>query len=124
MKKPSIFLLGILLVIILSCQSNKKLVGYWYIPKTMYNVRFYPNNTFEYSDYDSTANKPVKRGGTYKLEGSVVTLNFDDNTQQTLSFEKIKAGEKDYYLKKDNAYFMRDVKVNNAVPVDSSKKKM
>ena len=78
-------------------------------------MRFHPNKTFEYNDYDSISNKSQKLSGKYSLKDNVVTLEFNDHTKQTLSFGKAKPGN-NYYLKKDDAYFMKDDKVNNAVP--------
>ncbi len=121
MKSPLLLLLLIALTTTSFSQIKKRIVGYWYKPKTMINVRFYPNNTFEYSDYDSTSNKSEKLSGKYKLKGSVLTLEFSDKTKQTLSFEKDKTGKKNYFLKQENSYFIKDERVNNAVPVDSTK---
>lgn len=119
--KPLIAVL--LTVTIASCSTAKKnLLGYWYKPKTMINVRFHADKTFEYNDYDSAANKPQKLSGKYSLDDKQVVLEFADNTKQTLSFDKEPGGN--YYLKKDDAYFIKDSRVNNAVPPDTLQKKM
>jgi hypothetical protein len=123
MKKVLLFLLLILFTYTSFSQAKKNLIGYWYKPKTMVNIRFYPNNTFEYCDYDSLANKSEKLTGKYKLKRPVLTLEFNDNTKQTLSFDKAKTGNKNYYLKENDNYFIKDERVNDAVPRDSLQKK-
>ena len=106
-----------------SCTGPKKnLVGYWYKPKTLINVRFHPDNTFELNDYDSTSNKPQTFTGIYKVDRPIVTLVFSDKTTQTLNFDKATTGTKGYYLKKDDYYLIKDDRVNNAVPPDSTSK--
>ena len=114
----------LLIVTIASCSTAKKnLLGYWYKPKTPINVRFHANKTFEYNDYDSISNKSQKLSGKYSLKDNQVILEFADNTKQTLSFDKANPGG-NYYLKKDDAYFIKDTRVNNAVPTDPLQKKM
>ena len=118
-------LLAILLIVVAigSCSTAKKnLLGYWYKPKTTINVRFHADKTFEYNDYDSASNKSQKLTGKYSLDDNQVTLVFADNTKQTLSFDKEPGGN--YYLKKDDIYFIKDTRVNNAVPPDTLQKKM
>lgn len=113
----------VLIVAIGSCSTAKKnLLGYWYKPKTTVNVRFHADKTFEYNDYDSASNKSQKLTGKYSLEDNLVTLVFADNSKQTLSFDKEPGGN--YYLKKDDFYFIKDTRVNNAVPPDSVQKKL
>jgi hypothetical protein len=115
-------LLPVLLIATLaSCSTpKKKLLGYWYKPKTLENIRFHQNNTFVYNEYDSASNKSQTFTGTYKLDRPVVTLTFADKTTQTLTFDKGMEGNKNYYLKKAEAYFIKDARVNNAVPPDST----
>jgi len=104
-------------------QAKKRLVGYWYKPKSQVNVRFYPNKTFEYNDYDSVANRSQKFKGKFSLKDTELTLIFDDKSKQVFSFYKVNPGNKNYYLKKGNDFFIKDERVNNAVPADSSQKK-
>ena len=114
----------ILMTTIVSCSTAKKnLLGYWYEPKTMINVRFYADRSFEYNGYNAAANKPQKLSGKYSMKDNQVVLEFADNTKQTFSFDKAKPGDS-YYLKKDDMYFIKDSRVNNAVPPDSLQKKM
>ena len=123
MKK--LFFLLVIMVCTLTTfsQAKKKLIGYWYKPKTMTNIRFYPNNTFEYSAYDSVSNKSEKLTGKYKLKRPNLTLEFVNNTKQTLSFDRAKTGTKNYYLKENDNYFIKDERVNDAVPPDSTQRK-
>jgi hypothetical protein len=115
-------LLPVLLIAALaSCSTAKKdLLGYWYKPKTMENIRFHQNNTFEYNEYDSASNKTQLFTGTYKLDRPAVILTFPNKTTQTLTFDRAIEGNKSYYLKKADAYFIKDTRVNNAVPPDSA----
>jgi len=99
-------------------QARKKLLGYWYKPKTMVNIRFYPNNTFAYSDYDTLKNTSDTLTGMYQLKRKNVTLTFADKTTQTLNFARAKTGNRNYYLKQNDYYFIKDDRVNNAVPPD------
>jgi hypothetical protein len=123
MKKISLLLVMIVWTLTSFSQAKKKLVGYWYKPKTMTNIRFYPNNTFEYSAYDSLSNKSEKLTGKYKLKRTNLTLEFVNNTKQTLNFDKAKtAGTKNYYLRENDNYFIKDERVNDAVPPDSTQK--
>lgn len=116
-------LLLLFVVTISSCSTAKKsLVGYWYKPKTMISVRFNPNKTFEFTDYDSVANRSQKFTGNYKLQDNNVILEYADKTTQTLSFEKVPNESNRYQLKKDGYYLIKDERVNNAVPPDSTLK--
>jgi hypothetical protein len=120
MKKLLAILLSVTMV---SCSTSKRnLLGYWYQPKTMINVRFNADRSFEYNDHDSAANKPRKLSGRYSLNDNKVLLEFADNTKQTFSFDKANPGG-NYYLKRDDAYFIKDTRVNNAVPPDTLQKK-
>lgn len=117
--KKLLFLFAILLIA--SCSPVKKnLVGYWYKPKSVVNISFHRDKTFEYNDYDSTTNKSIKRTGTYTLNRPVLTLEFSDKTIQTLSFDKAITANKNYYLKKGDDYFIKEERVNNAVPSNAS----
>lgn len=104
-----------------SSAQKRKLLGYWYIPKSQVNVRFYPNKKFEYNDYDSARNRSQKFTGKYTLKGSDVTLQFDDKSRQLFKFYKTGPGTKNYSLKKENDLFIKDERVNNAVPIDSGR---
>lgn len=110
----------LLVVTIVSCSSAKKsLVCYWYKPKTLVNIRFNVNNTFEMSDYDSIAKKPLVFTGTYKLNRPVITLEFKDKTTENLTFDKLEKGTRTYYVKRNDIFFIKDERVNHAVPADS-----
>jgi hypothetical protein len=123
MKKMLLLLLLFSFSITSFSQAKKKLLGYWYKPKTMVNVRFYPNNTFEYSDYDTLKNSSDTLTGRYKLKRNTLTLQFADNTTQTFNFAKEKTGNRNYYLKQNDNYFIKDERVNNAVPPDNGTQK-
>lgn len=122
MKKFLLFLILAGFTIPSFSQPKKMLLGYWYKPKTQVNVRFYRNKTFVYNDYNPAANSSQKLTGKYSLKDTVLTLNFEDKSKQVLSFYKFKSGNKNYYLKKGNDFFIKGERVNNAVPEDPLQK--
>lgn len=104
-----------------ACSSAKKnLVGYWYKPKTLVNIRFNTDNTFEYNDYDSATNRSQTFTGTYKLNRPVITLQFPDKTTETLTFDRMQTGNKNYYVKRNDNFFIKGDRVNHAIPPDTT----
>lgn len=85
-------------------------IGYWFTPHgATINIRFFENGNFEFNDYNSYLDKEVLLRGEYTLENGSITLFYNDRPKQKLKFYKGSNGDMNYYIKKNNYYFVKGV---------------
>jgi len=89
-----------------SKEDTARIVGYWFTPHSAkVNIRFYNDGHFEFNDYNLKLEAYERLTGKYKLNDSLLVLQYDDRPQQTFKFYK--DSDDNYYIKKNGYYFAK-----------------
>jgi hypothetical protein len=86
----------------------ENLIGNWFMPKNAtVNIKFDRNGRFEFNDYNSTLEKEELLTGEFHLENGTLSLLYDDRPKQRFRFYKGTEGDKNYYIRKGEYYFVK-----------------
>jgi hypothetical protein len=98
-----------------SSTSIENLIGNWNLANsTTVYIKFSRDGSFEFNDYNATKSQTEFLFGKYELAGNKLTLFYDDRAKQIFDFSMGVNGDKKYYIRRGNYYFIKGERTTQA----------
>jgi hypothetical protein len=89
-------------------KPSEYILGCWFKPHDAgIKMKFTRDGHFIFNDYNDILGKEEVLKGKYAINGAVLTLYYDDRPKQNFKYYKGTNGDKNYYIRKGEYYFVK-----------------